>query len=111
MEAEFGGEINPSINLNVVQPPSLTCFEREVDTDALYRCSNPGAGMLIGYVSDEYYRALPDTLIELRRGRQAWTAKSAASGAVYVDVAPGQCECDRCQVGIRLEEDCLCQCW
>ncbi len=48
--------------------------------------------MLIGYVSDEYFRALPDSLVELRQDRKAWIAKSSASGAIYVDVPPGQYE-------------------
>jgi N,N-dimethylformamidase beta subunit-like, C-terminal len=48
--------------------------------------------MLIGYVSDEFYRALPDALIELRQGQRTWTTKSSASGAIYADVPPGEYE-------------------
>src|ERR1700716_271712 len=49
--------------------------------------------MLIGYVSDEYYAALPDVLCELRpaSGPPA-LARSWPSGAVHADVPPGPCE-------------------
>lgn len=48
--------------------------------------------MLIGYVSDEYFRALPDALVELRQGEKSWSIKSAASGAIYGDLPSGQYE-------------------
>ncbi|MEZ4661695.1 MAG: DUF6605 domain-containing protein [Caldilineaceae bacterium] len=45
--------------------------------------------MLIGYVSDERYVALPDTLLEFERDGQSVEARSRATGAVYADLAPG----------------------
>ncbi len=46
--------------------------------------------MRIGYVSDEYYAALADVLVELRRpGADPVVVRSAPSGAVHADVAPG----------------------
>lgn len=44
----------------------------------------------IAYVSDEYYAALPDTVVELRGpdGRATLT-RSWPSGAVHADVPPG----------------------
>jgi hypothetical protein len=47
--------------------------------------------MLIGYVSDEYYSALPDVLLEIMNDQgQSWEARSRASGAVYADLSPGE---------------------
>src|SRR5579884_1874217 len=49
--------------------------------------------MLAGYVSDEYYAALPDALLEFRtQGGGRTVARSAPSGAVVVDLPPGPCE-------------------
>jgi hypothetical protein len=49
--------------------------------------------MLIGYVSDEYYAALPDAAVELRGAQgQAALARSWPSGAVHADVEPGDYE-------------------
>ena len=46
--------------------------------------------MLIGYVSDERYVAIPDVLVELRRGGETVAAtRSTARGAIYADVPPG----------------------
>ena len=45
--------------------------------------------MLIGYVSDERYVALPDVLFELRGDCGVVTARSTISGAVYADIQPG----------------------
>src|SRR5436305_9052676 len=46
--------------------------------------------MLIGYVSDERYVALPDALLELTDSRgQSWEARSRASGSVHADLPPG----------------------
>lgn len=49
--------------------------------------------MLIGYVSDEYFVALPDTLLELRSsdGRRI-TTRSSASGVIAADVSAGEYE-------------------
>src|SRR5262249_14109274 len=45
--------------------------------------------MLIGYVSDEYYAALPDATVELiGAGEQRVVVRSSASGAVTADVSP-----------------------
>jgi N,N-dimethylformamidase len=49
--------------------------------------------MLIGYVSDEYYAALPDVSLEFRPSLgPPLAARSWASGAVHADVPPGPCE-------------------
>ncbi|HJT76378.1 MAG TPA: carboxypeptidase-like regulatory domain-containing protein, partial [Gemmataceae bacterium] len=49
--------------------------------------------MLAGYVSDEYYAALPDALLEFRTPDGGRTVtRSAPSGAVVVDLPPGPCE-------------------
>ena len=46
--------------------------------------------MLIGYVSDERYVALPDTLLEFTGpAGDVVQARSGASGAVYADLSPG----------------------
>src|SRR4051812_48947810 len=45
--------------------------------------------MLVGYVSDEQYLALPDVLLEFESEAGSVEALSRASGAVYADVAPG----------------------
>jgi N,N-dimethylformamidase len=45
---------------------------------------------LIGYVSDEYYVALPDVLVEFVSGDFHCQVRSTASGAVRADLPPGQ---------------------
>jgi N,N-dimethylformamidase len=45
--------------------------------------------MLIGYVSDERYVALPDVLLEFEDERGSVGARSRATGAVYADIEPG----------------------
>ncbi|MFN0052296.1 MAG: N,N-dimethylformamidase beta subunit family domain-containing protein [Planctomycetales bacterium] len=45
--------------------------------------------MLIGYVSDERYVAIPDVLIEFEGGGLSVETRSRASGAVHADVPPG----------------------
>ncbi len=45
--------------------------------------------MLVGYVSDEHYLALPGTLLEFENGGGSVEARSRASGAVYADIEPG----------------------
>ncbi|WP_406697736.1 carboxypeptidase-like regulatory domain-containing protein [Singulisphaera sp. Ch08] len=45
--------------------------------------------MLIGYVSDEQYSALPDVLLEFVKEGESWEARSRASGAVHGDIPPG----------------------
>jgi hypothetical protein len=57
-------------------------------------------GGLIGYVSDEYYAALPDAAVELRGpGGLAVVAQSWPSGAVRADVPPGDYEVCLCKAG------------
>lgn len=46
--------------------------------------------MLIGYVSDEKYVALPETLFEFTSGDESYETRSRASGAVYVDLRAGE---------------------
>ncbi|HEX7379456.1 MAG TPA: N,N-dimethylformamidase beta subunit family domain-containing protein [Pirellulales bacterium] len=48
--------------------------------------------MLIGYVSDERYVALPDVLLELERDGRSVEARSRATGAVHADLAAGTYE-------------------
>jgi len=45
--------------------------------------------MLVGYVSDERYVALPDVLIEFDGDPGVFTTRSTASGAVRLDLPPG----------------------
>jgi len=45
--------------------------------------------MLIGYVSDERYVALPDVQVELEQRGASVEVRSRASGAVHADVLPG----------------------
>ena len=47
--------------------------------------------MLIGYVSDERYVALPDVLLEFTSAAgESFEARSRASGSVYLDLPPGE---------------------
>lgn len=47
--------------------------------------------MRIGYVSDERYVALPDVLLEFLDSRGgSWEVRSRASGAVHLDLPPGE---------------------
>ena len=47
--------------------------------------------MPIGYVSDERYTALPDVLLEFTDARGgSWEARSRASGAVHLELPPGE---------------------
>jgi hypothetical protein len=48
--------------------------------------------MLIGYVSDEYYQAISDAQVELRRPGVVTVLRSGPSGAVYADIEPGEYE-------------------
>src|SRR5215467_7359476 len=46
--------------------------------------------MLVGYVSDERYVALPDALLEFQRGGESVAvARSTARGAIYAEIEPG----------------------
>src|SRR5262245_9640301 len=45
--------------------------------------------MLIGYVSDERYVALPDVLVEFRGEQGSFEARSRASGSLVADIPPG----------------------
>jgi hypothetical protein len=47
--------------------------------------------MLIGYVSDEKYSALPDVLLEFSNDvGQSWECRSRASGAVHLELPKGK---------------------
>lgn len=48
--------------------------------------------MLIGYVSDERYVALPDAQVEFTGQTTSVEVRSRASGAVHVDLPPGEYE-------------------
>src|SRR5205823_7685993 len=52
----------------------------------LYRSSN----MLIGYVSNERYVAIPDVQLEFEGQGGSVEVRSRASGAVHVDLPPGE---------------------
>ncbi len=45
--------------------------------------------MLVGYVSDERFVALPDVLLEFENEAGSVEARSRASGSVYADLRPG----------------------
>ena len=45
--------------------------------------------MLVGYVSDERYVALPDVLLEFENESGSFETRSRATGAVHVDLSPG----------------------
>lgn len=46
--------------------------------------------ILVGYVSDEKYVALPNVLLEFQRDGRSVEARSRATGAVYAAVEPGE---------------------
>ena len=46
--------------------------------------------MLVGYVSDERYVAVPDVLLEFERDGESIEARSRATGSVHADVSPGE---------------------
>jgi len=48
-----------------------------------------GPLVLVGYVSDEDYLALPGVAVECERDGQSLATTSRASGAIYLDVEPG----------------------
>lgn len=48
--------------------------------------------MLIGYVSNERYVALPDVLLEFVREGRSVEARSRATGSVHADLSPGDYE-------------------
>ncbi len=48
--------------------------------------------MLVGYVSDERYVALPDVLLEFQSDGRSVEARSRATGAVHADLEPGSYE-------------------
>src|SRR5688572_6705836 len=49
--------------------------------------------MLIGHVSDEYYAALADVLVEIRPpSGPPVTVRTSVSGAIHADVPAGRCE-------------------
>jgi len=45
--------------------------------------------VLVGYVSDEYYAAIPDVLVEFESADGIVQTRSSASGAVVADLTPG----------------------
>ncbi len=55
--------------------------------------------MLIGYVSDERYVALPDVIVEFLRDGKSIEARSRATGAVHADLPAGPCEAVICKPG------------
>ncbi len=46
--------------------------------------------MLVAYVSDERFLALPDVVIEFQGEAGSFEARSRASGSVHIEVAPGR---------------------
>ncbi len=64
--------------------------------------------MLIGYVSDENYRALYDVAVEFQADGQFFSTRSTASGAVILDLPVGAYEVilqhrDHCSKRVQLE--------
>lgn len=55
--------------------------------------------LLVGYVSDQRYVALPDALLEFERDGRSVEARSRATGAVYADVTPGEYRVTLCKPG------------
>jgi hypothetical protein len=55
--------------------------------------------MLIGYVSDERYVALPEVLFEFTNGDNSWETRSRASGSVHLDLEPGEYTAILCKPG------------
>jgi hypothetical protein len=49
----------------------------------------PEIAMLVGYVSDERYVALPDVVTEFDGDSGVFTARSSASGSIRLDLPPG----------------------
>src|SRR5271156_3108504 len=47
------------------------------------------AQMLVAYVSDERYVALPDVLLEFEGEAGSFEARSRATGSVHLDLPPG----------------------
>ena len=45
--------------------------------------------MLVGYVSDERYMAVPDYTLLFEQGSTVVPARAAANGAVYAELPPG----------------------
>ena len=45
--------------------------------------------MLVAYVSDERYVALPDVLVEFEGDSGSFQARSRATGSIHVDLPPG----------------------
>jgi len=45
--------------------------------------------MLIGYVSDERYLAIPDVAVEFESPAGSWATHSRASGSIHLDLPPG----------------------
>src|SRR6516164_9829073 len=51
------------------------------------------SSMLVGYVSDEYYAAIANAVVEFRgAGERRLVVRSSASGAVEADLLPGTYE-------------------
>jgi hypothetical protein len=46
--------------------------------------------MLVGYVSDERFSAIPDALLEFENDERSVEARSRASGAVHAELPPGE---------------------
>ena len=55
--------------------------------------------MLVGYVGDERYLALPGVLLEFEGKFGSVEARSRATGAVYADVTPGEYRVTLCREG------------
>jgi hypothetical protein len=63
---------------------TFTCFADRV------AAAEPAPAILVGYVSDERFVALPDVLLEFQRPGRSIEARSRATGAVYAEVEPGE---------------------
>src|SRR5712692_7415707 len=68
---------------------ALTTQGRFAITTASQAIARRRQPMLVGYVSDERYVALPDVLLEFENEHGSVETRSRATGAVYADVRPG----------------------
>jgi N,N-dimethylformamidase len=65
--------------------------------------------VLVGYVSDEYFAAVPDALVELAGPEGSTLARSSASGAVIADgLAPGTYEVTLAKPGFSAKRTTVC---
>ena len=60
--------------------------------------------MLVAYVSDERYVALPDVLLEFEGDAGSFEARSRATGSVHVELPPGTVQGHASEARLRGQE-------